>query len=156
MSAAYFNAECTQPFTDAYSAWTTYIPTWSTGGTQPVRNNGTIDGAYKLLGGYGKTTLFWFRVTFGTTTTYGTGSYNISLPFSSNGRGEQIGLLRYNNGAGNYMSGHVVIAGSSSACTLWLPSSSTSAYLVAFSGAAPTPTPAATGWFTGCITYEHA
>jgi hypothetical protein len=155
MSAAYFNAECTQPFVDAYSAWTTYIPTWTTAGTQPVRNNGTIDGAYKRLGGYGKTVRYWFRVTFGSTTTYGTGSYNISLPFVANARGEQIGLLRYNNGSGNYVAGHVVIGPSGSAATLWVPQSSTSPLLVALSSAA-TLAPASTGWFTGEITYESA
>jgi hypothetical protein len=155
-SDAWWNNEVYQPLRDAYSASTVYVPTWSTGGTQPVRGNGTIDGRYKLHAGYGKECLFKFRVTFGTTTTYGTGSWNISLPFASSAFGEQVGILRYNNGSGNYMTGQVVVGPSTSACSLWVPSSSTSTYLVAITSAAPTPTPAATGWFTGEIAFETA
>jgi hypothetical protein len=155
MTDAFWNAEVYQAWLDAYSASTSYVPTWSTAGTQPVRNNGTIEGGYKLHAGYGKRVAFWFRVLFGTTTTYGTGSWNISLPFTSSARSEQVGMLRYNNGAGNYMSGQVVIGPSTGACTLWVPASSTSTYLVAITSAAPTPTPAATGWFTGQIEYDR-
>lgn len=152
----FWNSEVRDPFRDAYAAATTYVPTWSTAGTQPVRNNGTIDGRYKLHSGYSKECRYKFRVLFGTTTTYGTGSWNISLPFTSSAFGEQIGVLRYNNGSGNYMVGHVVVGPSTSACSLWVPSSSTSVYLVAITSAAPTPTPAATGWFTGELTFETA
>jgi hypothetical protein len=155
MNAAFWNAETYQPWTDAYAGWVTSVPTWSTGGTQPVTGNGTRDGAYKLLGGYGKTVLYWFRVTFGTTTTYGTSGWNISLPFTANGRTEQIGALRYANGSGNYMVGQLVVAASGSLCSLWVPSAATSTYLSGITNAAPTPTPASGGGFTGQLIYER-
>lgn len=60
--------------------WTSYGSiAWSSSGTQPVLNNGTLTGRYR------RTTdsdlvIFEFRLTMGSTTTYGTGTYFISVP----------------------------------------------------------------------------
>ena len=63
------------------TAWTSYTPTWDTDGvTQPVLNNGTITGAYKVIG---KTCFVRVKLNGGTTTTFGTGSFQFGLPFSA-------------------------------------------------------------------------
>ena len=54
-----------------------YTPVWSTTGTQPVLGNGTIYGRYALLG---RMVFLYIELTMGTTTTYGTGTFNFSLP----------------------------------------------------------------------------
>lgn len=58
------------------SASTAYTPVW-TGTTNPVINNGSITGAYFLAGKW-----CWgaFHIVCGSATTYGTGSYAVTLP----------------------------------------------------------------------------
>lgn len=70
--------------TDALSAltgaWTAYVPVWSSTGTAPALGNGVIDGKYfqadRLVVATGS-------LTMGTTTTFGTGAYRITLPVSA-------------------------------------------------------------------------
>jgi hypothetical protein len=59
--------------------WSTYATVWSSTGTQPAIGNGTIASEYWLLG---KTFYNYGSITMGSTTTYGTGSWLISLPVS--------------------------------------------------------------------------
>lgn len=59
------------------SAWTSYVPTW-TASVNPVINNGTIEGYYKLIG---KTCFVRGNIAMGSTTTYGTGEWLVGLPF---------------------------------------------------------------------------
>ena len=60
--------------------WTSYGSiAWSSSGTQPVLNNGTLTGRYR------RTTdsdfmIYEFRLVIGSTTTGGTGTYWISVP----------------------------------------------------------------------------
>lgn len=69
-------------------AWTSYTPTWTTPGTQPALNNGTLTGAYKQIG---KTVFVRVRLVFGTTTTGGTGDWQFGLPVTaSNAAGVQF------------------------------------------------------------------
>lgn len=66
---------------DISSAWIAYTPTWSTdGATQPSLGDGTITGAYKVIG---KTVFVRVRLVFGTTTTAGTGTFYFSLPVNA-------------------------------------------------------------------------
>lgn len=58
-------------------AWTTYTPTWGASGTQPAIGNGTIGGAWTAIG---KTLHLRIALQMGTTTTYGTGGWTLSLP----------------------------------------------------------------------------
>ena len=62
------------------TAWTSYTPQWTSGGTFPVLNNGTATGAYKVIG---KTCFVRGIIVMGTTTTYGTGAWLISLPITA-------------------------------------------------------------------------
>lgn len=61
--------------------YTSYTPTWSSGGVAPSIGNGTISGKYKQVG---KKVHCHVEVTFGSTTTFGTGSYTFSLPVTAN------------------------------------------------------------------------
>jgi hypothetical protein len=65
------------PSTALPGAWTAYVPAWTASGTAPVLGNGTIVGAYVQLG---KLVSFRAQITMGSTTTYGTGTWSLSLP----------------------------------------------------------------------------
>lgn len=63
------------------TAWSTYVPVWSASGTQPAIGNGTITGRFKRIG----KTLHWrVEIVMGSTTTYGTGIWGVSLPAGLN------------------------------------------------------------------------
>ncbi len=76
LTAAQWDGTVKDGFT-AFGAMSAYTPTWSSTGTAPVLNNGTIVGGYTQIQ---KTVIFRAVVTFGSTTTYGTGSYSPTLP----------------------------------------------------------------------------
>lgn len=55
----------------------TYTPVWSASGTAIALGNGTVTGSYLQVG-----CMVWVRIvlTMGSTSTYGTGFYRLSLP----------------------------------------------------------------------------
>lgn len=61
--------------------WTAYTPAWTSSGTQPAIGNGTLAGRYCRLDnnfiGYE------INILMGSTTTFGTGTYSFSLPFTA-------------------------------------------------------------------------
>lgn len=61
-------------------SWTSYTPVWGSSGTQPVIGNGTITGAYIRSG---KLVTATATITMGSTTTFGTGFYTVSLPVTA-------------------------------------------------------------------------
>jgi len=65
---------------DAVFPITSYVPAWTSTGTAPAIGNGTLVGSYQYFGGliicYG----LWAA---GSTTTFGTGNYRISLPVAA-------------------------------------------------------------------------
>jgi len=67
--------------TPAHPAWTTFTPTW-TASVNPAIGNGTLTGKYVQVG---KTVHFAIEINMGSTTTYGTGSWNIGLPVTASG-----------------------------------------------------------------------
>lgn len=69
-------------FAEIGAAWTSYTPTWAGSGSAPDIGNGTIAGAYKLLG---KLLFVRIRVVMGSSTTYGSGTYFFTLPASLTG-----------------------------------------------------------------------
>jgi hypothetical protein len=77
--AAHLVADSTQAAGVRWQAmtWTTYTPTWGATGTAPTIGNGTRAGASFILG-----KLMHFRIvlTMGSTTTFGTGVWTLSLP----------------------------------------------------------------------------
>lgn len=61
----------------AFTGWTSYTPSWTSTGTAPAIGNGAVTGFYKQVG---KTVHIRVLVQMNTTTTFGTGSYQVSLP----------------------------------------------------------------------------
>jgi len=60
--------------------WQSYTPTWTSSGTAPSLGNGTIVGKYVQQG---KLVTFRVVLTLGSTSTIGTGQYNLSLPVNA-------------------------------------------------------------------------
>lgn len=60
--------------------WMTYTPTWASSGTQPAIGNGTSVGSYMIRG---RNCSIKLRIQAGTTTTFGTGTYTVSIPFTA-------------------------------------------------------------------------
>lgn len=60
-------------------AWTGYTPTWASSGTAVSLVNGTITGRYIKIGRY---VAFTGKMTAGSSTTFGTGSYSWTTPTS--------------------------------------------------------------------------
>lgn len=60
--------------------WVTYTPVWGSGGTAPAIGNGTLTGAYHKVGKLCHVRVFWQA---GSGTTFGTGTYTFSLPFTA-------------------------------------------------------------------------
>jgi hypothetical protein len=68
---------------DLWSPWQTYTPTFSAQTTPAAIGNGTTTGAFRRLG---TSVEVRATVTMGTTTTYGAGTFTISLPSGVTGR----------------------------------------------------------------------
>jgi hypothetical protein len=60
--------------------WTSYAPTWTGSISNPVINNGVISASYRQVG---KTVDLKGKITMGTTTTFGSGVWLISLPVTA-------------------------------------------------------------------------
>lgn len=73
------------------AAWTTYTPSWTAASVNPAIGNGTITGGYRRVG---KTIEARIRVVAGSTTTFGTGQYYLSLPVSAAASSWQVGSCR--------------------------------------------------------------
>lgn len=58
-------------------AWQSFTPTWTSSGSAPSIGNGTLSGSYIKIG---RTILFRVKFVGGSTTTWGTGNYFITLP----------------------------------------------------------------------------
>lgn len=93
----------------AYGAWFVYTPAWSSSGTQPVLNNGTATGRYCQVG---KTVTFHAHIQPGSSTTYGSGTYRVSLPVAPRaGNPSQILQVRvFDNSTGQAYMGQSTAA----------------------------------------------
>lgn len=106
----WYDAGITQWVPLAYGwQWTTYTPTWTSTGTAPAIGNGTLSGRYAQQG---KTVHLVVEISWGTTTSAGTGGYRLSLPSGLTARTtlEQCLTGRFFDSSAN-----VAVAGS---CTL--------------------------------------
>jgi hypothetical protein len=61
-------------------SWTAYTPQWTAASSNPAINNGTIEGYYKVIG---KTCFVRGNIAMGSTTTFGTGEWYVSMPFTA-------------------------------------------------------------------------
>jgi len=62
------------------AAWETWSPLWTSTGVAPAIGNGSLSGTYARIN---KTVIGNGVLLVGSTTTFGTGTYRISLPFGS-------------------------------------------------------------------------
>ena len=60
--------------------WDTYTVAWTAATTNPVLNNGTLTGRYRLIG---RTVLCRIHLVAGSSTTFGSGSFRFSLPLTA-------------------------------------------------------------------------
>jgi hypothetical protein len=82
--------------------WVNFTPTWTGSTTNPVIGNGLSEGRYKQVG---NTVHVWMMVTMGSTTTFGTGEYKISLPVTARAIASVVlNLVMYDNGTRHYNS----------------------------------------------------
>lgn len=59
------------------AAWTSFTPTWTGSSSNPAIGNGSIEGKYRLVG---KTLDVEIKLTAGSTTTFGSGTWRFTLP----------------------------------------------------------------------------
>jgi hypothetical protein len=57
--------------------WTPYVPVWTASVTNPVIGDGTITGSYTVIG---KTCFVRGNIAMGSTTTFGSGEWYVSMP----------------------------------------------------------------------------
>lgn len=76
LTAVNMNAQL-RDFANAFGAWGSYTGAWTSSGTAPAIGNGSIPSAYAQIQ---KTIHFRTGVTFGTSTTFGTGNYVLAAP----------------------------------------------------------------------------
>lgn len=79
LTAAKLNDMIREPLLVLGDPWTAYSPTWGASGTAPAVGNGVLAGSHRIVG---KTCDFRIELTMGSTTTYGTGTYEFSLPIT--------------------------------------------------------------------------
>jgi hypothetical protein len=81
------------------TAWTAYNPTWTSDSGTPSINNGSLVGRYKQIG---KTVFFNLKLTYGSTTTGGTGAWMFGLPVTAFNDNYQFPVSILNNGLAWY------------------------------------------------------
>lgn len=96
VTAAMLNTEVRDALTGIQAAWTAYTPTWTAATTNPTLGNGTLVGSYLQVG---NTVLWKFDLTFGSTTTAGSGNYVFTLPVThaTVTQGHPMGLATITN-----------------------------------------------------------
>lgn len=95
------SSEVNQNFLDAFPTGQSYTPTWASSGTQPVIGNGSITGRYFQHGKLGWANI---NLSIGSTTTFGTGEWNFSIPFNGQGS-SSVGFARALDSGTGYFNG---------------------------------------------------
>lgn len=90
---------------------TSYTPTWTTSGTAPSLGDGSLIGRYSRTGNLVTVTIEFLA---GSTTTFGTGDFRFSLPFTSAPTVQQVGTARLLDSGTAYWVGTAVASASSS------------------------------------------
>lgn len=121
VSAALMNQEIRDQFNSMFAAWTSYTPTWTGSTTNPVLGNGTLIGRYMKIG---RTVICHINLITGSTTTYGSGNYNWTLPATSANAGASIVGHAHLLGIDRWV-GEIVISPNATTCGAFLPISST-------------------------------
>lgn len=90
--------------------WIAFTPSWTAATTNPTIGNGSISGKYTWLG---RCVAFEVNINFGSTTTFGSGYYTISLPVNTGKTIANVGSVFVGNGLGSYYAGVASIGNSS-------------------------------------------
>jgi hypothetical protein len=101
-TAAKYNTDIRDNLKAIGDAWTAYTPTWTGSGGNPAIGNGTIGGLYVAAG---KLIHFKIRIVMGSTTTYGSGNYSLSLPVAIATNGVLGAQCQFIDGASLYYHG---------------------------------------------------
>lgn len=106
----------------ALGAWTSYTPTWTASTTNPTIGNGSLVGRYKALDS--KTYAIVINLSFGTTTTPGSGNYAFSLPSGLTGGAlnQMIAGHLLDGGVTNYPAVGKVPASGTTVAEIYYPS----------------------------------
>lgn len=101
-----------------------YTPVWTTTGTAPDIGDGTLSGRYSLNG---RICTVQFELVAGSTTTFGTGQFQLSLPFPVANAGQRAqGMARiFESGVGQYVA--LVEAGANSSTMVFYPTTTNTA-----------------------------
>lgn len=93
-----------------YPGWFAYTPSWTSSGTAPAIGNGTLDGRFTIVG---KLIAVRARIVAGSTTTFGTGTWALSLPVASSGSPPPTvaSVVAWDSSAGNLYVGAWRISG---------------------------------------------
>ncbi|MEU9793838.1 hypothetical protein AB0E27_24955 [Streptomyces sparsogenes] len=127
------NTEIRDQFNSIFAAWTTYTPTWTASTTNPVLGNGTLIGRYLKVG---RTVTCHINLITGSTTTYGSGIYSFSLPFTSANAGcTYIGHAHLL--AGTRWLGQIVISPNATVGGPYFPTNATTVNAGGLSGTVP-------------------
>lgn len=124
VTAAMLNAEIRDQIMSMLDAWTPYTPVFGSSGTAPAVGNGVITGRYMKIG---RTVQFAVQMVVGTTTTYGSGNLNVSLPVgAATVAGGSPGVIEAaisRSTTPNFAVGRAPIPnGSATTGTIWMPS----------------------------------
>lgn len=124
VSAALMNQEIRDQWNTVLGGWTAYTPVWTAATTNPSLGNGTLTGQYMKIG---RTCHVMIKLVMGSTTTYGSGSWRISLPFQASGTDPGALSWSYSTSASsNFILGASPLPNSTSTSdNIWLASQST-------------------------------
>lgn len=132
---------------EAFGAWTSYTPTWGSTGTAPAIGNGSLIGAYTQIQ---KTVFFRVGVTFGSSTTFGTGNYTLTLPVAPSSSSPYWSWVGYGLNGGTAYRLSLDVNGGSSTAVLNYQSATTGAMTRVGQTAPVTWATAGNGfWFNG-------
>jgi hypothetical protein len=98
------------------TVWQTYTPAWTSSGTAPVLNNGSVVGRYMRQG---KNCITGTRIIMGSTSSFGTGAYFLSLPFTAAGTQIYIGTSYIKDASAGFFLGECFIDTSASVMSLY-------------------------------------
>ena len=126
VSAALMNQEIRDQFNTFFGAWTSYTPTFGSTGTAPAVGNGTLTGQYMKIG---RSVLMSVVFTIGSTTTFGSGNLNFTLPatVSAAAAGAVLNTSCSRTGTQNFIVGAAPLSNNgTTTSTMWFASTSTS------------------------------
>lgn len=86
-----FNKQVPTSKISAEQSWTSFTPTWTASGSNPVLGNGSITGSYLRMG---RMIIYKGGIGMGSTTTYGSGRWFVDLPIPDKSANQDIGVVR--------------------------------------------------------------